>query len=615
MNKHHKKVKHQQKKKPATATRNFTFPSNREGKILSAILVFCVPVLLYLQTVNFEFVNFDDDTIITNNITFLDDIKNASHAFLTDAFIDGDSHFYRPLQTISYMVDLQLQGKQDTWMFHLTNILLLGCIAYLLFLILIKFKIPRSLAILSTLIYCAHPLFISNVAWIPARGDLQLMLFSQAAFLFFIEFLRKKSLSFLLLSWAVFTLALFSKETAAILPIVFIIYYIIFKKEKQFDTKYVLLIFLYAISGIVWFWMRSKAIGDFSTRNEVLGILSKNGEVGILPFLLNLQTIPESLTNFFFPFDIDPLPNFSMIKTIIGSGIIMLLGFLLFKNSGRPAREKIFGISWFLLLLVPTMLFKPFYFDYLHHRFFLPLIGMLLFVMLSFPKEWFQKSRKKITWIMLALVLIFSVSTFVKSRSYADPMTFYNSAIDNNPKSDFAYIHRGYLYQTQGSYNKSINDFTRAIEINPEYAEAYNNRGIIYANRDQYDKAIADYSKALKLKPNNVETYNNRGLLYVNKGLYTKAIADFNKVIELKPDLAEGYNNLGMAYGNQGIDDKAIAGFTQAIELKPDFAQAHNNLGMAYIVKGYQDKACVAFTKAEKLGLKEAKNNVARFCK
>jgi len=615
MKKHHKKAKYRPKKKPTSATRYFTCPVGREGLILSALLVFCIPVLLYLQTVNFKFVDFDDNTIITNNITFLNDLQNVSQAFTTDAFIDGDSHFYRPLQTISYMVDLQLQGKHDTWMFHLTNILLLGFIACLLFLILIIFKIPRSLAILSTLIYCAHPLIISNVAWIPARGDLLLMLFSLAAFLFLIEFLKKKSLLFLLLSWAAFTLALFSKETAAILPVVFIIYYVTFQKEKRFDNKYVLLIALYAGSGIAWFWIRSNAIGNFSNGNEVLDILSKNGEVGIIPFLLNLQTIPESLTNFFFPFDIDPIPNFSMIKTVIGSGIILLLGFLLFKNSGRPAREKIFCISWFLLLLAPTMLFKPYYFDYLHHRFFLPLIGMLLFVMFSFREEWFLKSKKTITWVMLALFLILSVSTFVKSRSYADPMTFYNSAIDNNPKSDFAYIHRGYLYQTHGRINKSISDFTKAIEINPDYAEAYNNRGIIYANQGQYDKAIKDYSKALKLKPNNVETYNNRGLLYVNKGLYTKAVADFNKVIELKPDLAEGYNNLGMAYGNQGFDDKAMAGFTQAIALKPDFAQAHNNLGMAYIVKGYKNKACTEFTKAANLGFKEAENNVSRFCK
>ena len=375
------------------------------------------------------------------------------------------------------------------------------------------------------------------------------------------------------------------------------------------------MIALYAGSGIAWFWLRSNAIGNFSNWNEVLDILSINGEVGIIPFLLNLQTIPESLTNFFFPFDIDPIPNFSMIKTIFGSGIILLSGFLLFKNSGRPAREKLFCISWFLLLLAPTMLFKPFYFDYLHHRFFLPLIGMLLFVMFLFPKEWSLKSKKISNRVMLALLLILSVSTFVKSRSYSDPMTFYNSAIDNNPQSDFAYIHRGYLYQTQGRFNKSINDFTRAIEINPDYAEAYNNRGIIYANQGEYDKAIEDYSKALKLKPNNVETYNNRGLLYVNKGLYTSAIADFNEVIELNPDLAEGYNNLGMAYGNQGFEDKAIAGFLQAIALKPDFAQAHNNLGMAYIVKGYKNKACTEFTKAANLGFNEAVNNVSRYCK
>ena len=52
------------------------------------IIVFCVPVILYLQTINFGFTHFDDDIIISNNITFLSDFGNAPQAFHTDPFID-----------------------------------------------------------------------------------------------------------------------------------------------------------------------------------------------------------------------------------------------------------------------------------------------------------------------------------------------------------------------------------------------------------------------------------------------------------------------------------------------------------------------------------------------
>jgi protein O-mannosyl-transferase len=614
MKKNYKKpIQHQQKVSPAESGKS-EFSRNRQETILSLIILFCLPVLLYLQTLSYGLVSFDDDSLITNNISFLSDLHNAPQAFLTDAFTDRSSHFYRPMQTLSYMLDINLSGENSTWMFHLTNILFLGLIAVVLFLLLRKFLIPVRLALLSTLVYCAHPLFVSNVAWIPARGDLQLMLFSLLSFLFFIEFIEKKKLIYLFLNCIAFAAALFSKETAAILPLLFILYYFTFSVENRYDKRFLLNIALLAVSGIFWFWMRSKAIGDFSNRNEMLGVFSKNGEVGLIPFLLNLQTIPESLANFFLPFNVDALPNFSLVKTLIGSGLLILIGLLLFRKSDRSLKEKLFGLSWFLLLLLPTMLFKPSFIDYLHHRFFLPMFGIMLFVLFIIPAKWFNKGNIKNSWIIIAVFIVLSSFTFIKSRSYSDPMTFYNSAISENPKSDFAYIHRGYLFQSDGKSENALNDFSKAIEINPKYAEAYNNRGIIYGNQGLYENAIADYSKAIELKPGIAEAYNNRGLAYGNLGMYDKAIADYSKVIEINPAIAEAYNNLGMAYGNQGIYDKAIAGFTKAINLKPDYGQAYNNRGIAYYRQGQLDKSCADFKKAEELGFDGAKDNVTRLC-
>ena len=145
-------------------------------------------------------------------------------------------------------------------MYHLSNILLLGLISCLLFLLLKRFLIPPKLALLSTLIYCAHPLFVSSIAWIPARGDLLLTFFSLLSFLFFIEFLQKEKIIYLFLNWVAFTIALFCKETAAFLPFLFIIYFFTFHTEKRFEKKYLFMIILYAVSGIFWFWLRSKQL-------------------------------------------------------------------------------------------------------------------------------------------------------------------------------------------------------------------------------------------------------------------------------------------------------------------------------------------------------------------
>ena len=80
--------------------------------IIYLIIVFCLPVLLYLQTINFGYTYFDDDSIIIKNISFLGNIKNAGQVFLTDAFINNSSSFYRPMQTLSFMTDILFSAYQ-----------------------------------------------------------------------------------------------------------------------------------------------------------------------------------------------------------------------------------------------------------------------------------------------------------------------------------------------------------------------------------------------------------------------------------------------------------------------------------------------------------------------
>ena len=51
------------------------------------IIAFCLPVLLYIQTINFGFTHFDDNRLISNNIDFLSDFGNAPLVFLKDDFV------------------------------------------------------------------------------------------------------------------------------------------------------------------------------------------------------------------------------------------------------------------------------------------------------------------------------------------------------------------------------------------------------------------------------------------------------------------------------------------------------------------------------------------------
>jgi len=579
-----------------------TFPSNKSPHtLLPFIIVFCLPLLLYVQTLRFGFTQFDDNLIIVNNIGFLSDFSNAPQAFLKDAFLENKTPLYRPLQTLSYMADMHLSGANNTWMYHLTNVMLLGFIACALFAFFRAFLIPPRAAILTTLLYCVHPLFISSVAWIPARGDLMLSLFSLLSLLSFMEFLRQGKALYLFLNWLTFTIALFCKETAVVLPFLFIIYYISFASSRPFPNKSALtILLLYTISATSWFALRSMAIGYSTIQNHVaLSVL-----------MANLRVIPESLTSFFLPVDIAPVPHFSLPRALAGFGVIAAIIVLLLCKSERTRREKMFGLSWFLLLLLPTLLYKVAFTDFLNHRFFVPLIGIALFVLLILPKKWLETKDVRTLWLMVAILGVLCFTTFVQSRPYSNPMAFYNFAILQNQGNALLYNNRGYIERNSGDIEGAIGDYTKAIELNPHFALAYYGLGGTYHTKGDLDNAIANYGKAIELKdsdkavnpkPNYELVYCNRATVYSVEGDMENAIKDYDKAIEVNPRYAIAYINRGTIYRSKGDMENAIKNYDKAIELKPNYAVAYYNRGVAYAAEDDLERAISDYDKTIEL--------------
>ncbi|HQP04797.1 MAG TPA: tetratricopeptide repeat protein [Bacteroidales bacterium] len=578
------------------------------------LLLFLIPVLLYSQSLKFGLTDFDDDTIIKNNSGFLSDPANIPKVFTSDAFLAETGHFYRPLQTLSFMTDIQLSGADSTWMFHLTNILLLGFICCALFALIRQFSVTVSAAFYGSLIFACHPLFVFSVAWIPARGDLQLTLFSLLSVLYFMKYLNSTRALHLMLHIVCFTLALFSKETAVALPAVYFTYVVLFGKRKN-AKKLIFIFAMYLVIGVLWFWLRSIAMGSAPDNHEFQGFLERTNEVGVIAALTNLQSLPEAIFHFFIPIDIDIIPNYSTIRTAIGLILFGMIVVIFFKNRKKYAKEKLFGLVWFILLLLPAMLYKHNIIDYLHHRFLLPLGGILIFLMFLIPPQWIQKGKIKHSWVLICFLIVAGTMSFIKTRAYSDPMNFYNSAIAQNSSSDFSFNNRGVLFTDQGKFNEAIQDYTKAIEMNPQYYEAFYNRGVAYNTLGMYDDAIADNSRAIELFPEYIDALNNRGVAYYHKGMMDKAIADYSTSIRIKPNAPIAYFNRGIIYHQQGFTEKAMADYTKAIELKPDYDVAYYNRSMIYIAQADNTLACNDLRKAADLGYQPAIESVKTLCK
>ena len=555
--------------------------SKKNFQAVYPLIIFCFSFLLYCQSINFKYTMFDDDSLLISNKDFFTEDGSIVKIFTTDAFMKNDRTFYRPMQNLSFLIDVKLSGGLNIRMFHFSNVLLFSLVAFSLYFLLLKFKISHFYAFLGTLFYAAHPLFASSAAWIPARGDLLLTFFSILTFIFWIQFINTQKYIALLVTWLCFTLAIFTKETAALLPVLFLLHFLFFSSKPDLDFKKVLLGILFLFTGLVWLFLRN------------LSIVGSDMNLSTQDFLFNLLAIPVSLAMFVIPYDFSTVPEFTYVKAIFGFISLILFVVCTVITTSQPRNKKIFYLLWFLLLLIPTFFAPSKEWDYLEHRFLLPFIGVLIFLLLHIQ----SLNRAKITSISIIIIAVFSVATIFKTKAFSTPVTFYEATKNNKNKPEVYHFLKGNIEQILGQYDKALKSYNMALKYNPNHIRALNNRGIIKQTIEDFEGALSDYNKVIDFEIQNYHIYKNRGTVRINLGDFAGAIDDFGLALEHEHN-NEIYNLRGNAYLILEDAENALADFEQYYTngyVEPDIFTL---IGINFGQKNNFEKAIYCFTKA-----------------
>ena len=546
-------------------------------KWIYATIIFCASFLLYARTIGFDFSYFDDIDIIHNNSVFFDENVDIKKIFTTDALLNKVGFLYRPLQNLSFAIDSQLAGGINVHIFHFTNVFIFALIGCFLFFLFRRFNISTKMSFIGTLLFVVHPMFTMSVSWIPARGDLLLTLFSILSMSFFIDFVRQQKYYQLAFSALFFLLALFSKETAAFLPFMFLLYFFCFQEKPKIEKKHVLFGVALLLAGLFWLYLRS------------ISINADSSGVFYARYLLNIPVALSQLV--VFPVDFSPLPFFSTVKILIGSLLLIFLLHIVFRKDEIPKKEKIFYISWFVLLLSPVFFsIQHFGYDYLEHRFLLPMIGVFLLLLSSFPKKWTDKQ----TAPFLTAITILSIVSLLKSNVYKNPETLYGAAIRYCTENSFAYNNRGSYRQMINNPKGALDDYNRAVFYNSEDAKAYTARGILKVKFGDLTGAMDDFNRAIYYDSENAVAYTARGSLKMQTGDLTGAMGDLNAAIKQNTYdyiKAEAYTNRAAVKGMMGNFHDALDDVNTALMIEPYNINAHYNRAVLYLELGNYEKA------------------------
>jgi hypothetical protein len=488
--------------------------------------------LLYSKALFFGFSFLDDNVLILQNYGFIGDLSNFLQAFRQDVFgaLQNADAYYRPLLTVSLMLDARLGGALP-FIYHFSNVIIHLLAVCLLFVLLTKLEYGRGPVFFFSLLFTAHPVLTQAVAWIPGRNDSLLAVFIFASFIFFLNYSRSKKWSDHFWYLLFLILAFFTKETALVMILPVFLYLHLIKKEKFFSYNDKIFFAGWIIISVIWFFLRLAAL----THPLYAGTW-----VIVMAMFQNLPVFIQYTGKMFFPLNLSTLPVIRDTTLVYGLLALTLLAVLLLASQNRRNNYVLFGLSWFVIFILPTLFFyNPADASgtnfHLEHRTYLAFIGIIIVLLETDLFKGFDLKRLKYALPATLVLLLFAGLTFSHLEDFRDRLHFWANAARTSPHSPLAHRNLGAMYYLDGQPDKAEPEYQKALELNPQEPMAHNNLGLIYMARGRFKAAEAEYNKELEINPDYDNALFNLGLLYAREGRFKDARALWEKTLAVSP--------------------------------------------------------------------------------
>lgn len=553
-------------------------------KLIPSLLAICC----FINTLSYDFV-YDDFFHVVKAGPALGswDLANLKRLITTDfwTFITYhlpreqqlSSAYYRPFLVFCLKINYLYAGA-DGWKWHITGILLHAFAASLVYKVvtasLEQINTSKSereiawLALISASIFAIHPAQSESIAWISAHANALLSILIFSALLAYLKAKKQSGKGFvgwLLISVVFYSLAIFTKEVALLLPMLLFSYEVfLLDREKPWIERLkedVICGLPFVLATIGYLAVRFMVLGKIGpVVAKIVDFPTFNG----VSFATALATIPtvilSYLKNIVFPFSLSlfypvnyvyqlELKNFYLPLFLLL--VLCLISFILIYRD-LIAR---FGIIWLIVPLLPVMdvrAFRPE--ELIHDRYlYFSLIGAGLVLGQSFLSlnTWLvmqdnQKTSDQKVLIKPSLIIVIAViftllaATTIKQNSvWTDDWQLWTSIQQNFPTACLANKELGRICIDKKMYSQAITYFEQAKETCPDSLPVHESLGFLYLDNGDFTRAEAEVLRLIELAPNSfilTSAYLNLGFIYKSKGDKTQAIKAYESVLALDPN-------------------------------------------------------------------------------
>ena len=537
--------------------------------------------VLYAKTLSFGFTSLDDVHLIHENRENIGSFANIAKAFRTDVYWDSPGTYYRPVLSLSFMADHALGGEKP-FIYHLTNILfhLIGCCLLLTCLLALGYGKGRSF--LFSMLFAVHPALSQAVGWIPGRNDALLAIFALVSFIALIRSYEKRNRLWLALHFAAFMAALFTKEAAVFIPMLFLLYLALNRKIKGYWKA---LVPGWAVIIIMWLLLRSLALGMERAYSSRQYAGASDIGTGLLSYIGKI----------FLPFNLSVLPLSGDINILYGSAGLVLLAVIVWSRGVNDKNNFIFGLFWFFLLLLPTFIPVSTSINFLEHRLYLPVLGIILVLAESnlikkAPDKWMAVFGASIT-------LAFGAVTVSHIGGFSDGTKFWGNAARTSPHSGLGHQMLGRMHFKSGRMNEAEQEYLRSLKIESSVS-VHNDLALLYLQKNKLNEAESEFKRVLAVDPNYSNIHNNLALVYFRTGSYGNAKTELLRAATLDPGHSAPLVNLGVLCLQTGALDSAETYLRQVLSMDSNDAVALHHLGIVMTQNGRYDEAMLHLSKA-----------------
>jgi len=518
----------------ATAGKPFAFPA-----VWSVLLLIAAVLLAYLPALRGGFI-FDDNVFLTAN-PLIQAPDGLRRLWFTRQAAD-----YWPVTSSTLWLEWRLWGLNAAG-YHVTNVILHAVEVLLFWALLRRLKVPG--AFFAALVFALHPVNAETVAWITERKNLMAMLFFLLALFWFAGGRRWEYW----LSLLAFTLAMLSKGSVVVLPVV-LLGLICWDRRPEWRDLLRLAPF-FAVAGALAFYEAQFSTVLAPAYMQPLNFLGRVLRAGaIIGFYLGKVLWPAGLCFDYGQWKVQPA-DFRWWLPL--AAVLALTAALWIGRRRSGIRAALFGWGYFCVALGPAlgfvevgfMRYSPVSNVYAH----LALLGVAALAgaggarLVAIARGMGHPSPSLLFGAAASIAVGFAVLTWKQSRIYADAVTLYRDTVAQNPSSWPSQVNLGVLLYTAGNGTEAVTHLEKAVQLRPDYPEAHNDLGNAYLQTRRLADARREYEQALGLSPDYAEAHNNLGVVLAESGRVTEAIAQFEEALRIDPDFRNARQNLDHA--------------------------------------------------------------------